>query len=186
MMERNPGPIDEAEAVRRFVHLSIDDLDAAERLGPLPMPPDTISALNAARGMVMALEAYALRLRGDTTGAIDRMREAIRTAGYSADALRPFLSGPLFTHAVTLSRQPDTRDEGIRRLRMYLFLGSGFTVFAHLALAEALEAEGDLAGAVEAYGHVLRLWERADPHLQPHVVHARQALARLTGEGRSR
>jgi hypothetical protein len=29
---------------------------------------------------------------------------------------------------------------------------------------------------------VIRLWENADPHLQPHVTRAREALARLTSE----
>jgi hypothetical protein len=51
-----------------------------------------------------------------------------------------------------------------------------------MALAGSLEADGDRAGAAEAYAHVVRLWKNADPHLQPVVRQARDALARLTGE----
>jgi hypothetical protein len=55
-------------------------------------------------------------------------------------------------------------------------------VLSYMALAGSLEADGDRAGAAEAYAHVVRLWKNADPHLQPVVRQARDALARLTGE----
>ena len=52
----------------------------------------------------------------------------------------------------------------------------------YLWLGQALEAEGDVPGAVEAYSHFVRLWRNADPELQPRVETARQAIRRLTGE----
>jgi tetratricopeptide (TPR) repeat protein len=168
--------------VIRLSHLGRGDLRAAETVSLRALPPDTTQAISTAVGMRMATDAYTLLVRGDTANAIAQMRYAIRKAGYSFDAQRRFNSGPLFAYAVALSRGPDTREEGIRRLRSYIFIGSTFTGQAYLALAEALEAQGDPAGAAQAYAHVVRLWENADPHLQPHVKTARDAIARLTGE----
>jgi hypothetical protein len=181
LLDRDESLRDYAPRLRRFLYLSQGHLDAAERVAAADPPPGSQGEGVEERGLSLALDAYAMELRGDTSGAIERMREAIRTAGYSIEALRFFTSGPLFVHAVTLSRRPDTRAEGIRRLRWQLYSG-GFTVFAYLALAEALEADGDNAGAAQAHAHVIRLWENADPHLQPHVTRAREALARLTSE----
>ena len=100
-------------------------------------------------------------------------------------AIRPITSGPLQAYAEALARQPARRAEGLRLLRGMLALGNVYTVPAYFAIAEALEAEGDRAGASEAYGHIVRLWANADPELQPRVERARRELARLTGEGGS-
>ncbi|HEX6307507.1 MAG TPA: hypothetical protein VFZ69_04925 [Longimicrobiales bacterium] len=167
-------------AVRRFLHLAGGDADAADAV-TLPAPPTDTTAGGRQAAVRMAGDAWTLHVRGDTAEALTQMREAIRRAGYSASAVRPF-SGPLFVHAAALARRADTRAEGIRRLRALLVIGTTFTVPAWLALAETLEASGDHAGAAEAYAHVLRLWKDADPHLQPHVDRARDALARLTGD----
>jgi cytochrome c-type biogenesis protein CcmH/NrfG len=97
----------------------------------------------------------------------------------------PFIEGESLRdrYAVALSRTTEWRAEGIRRLRSYLRLRSfGVAVLSYMALAGSLEADGDRAGAAEAYAHVVRLWKNADPHLQPVVRQARDALARLTGE----
>jgi hypothetical protein len=131
----------------------------------------------------MSLDARVQLLRGDTTRAVNMMQAAIQRAGYSPASRGFFAAGPQFTYAVALSRTTQWRAEGIRRLRSYLSLGSfGVTVQSYMALAEALEADGNRAGAAEAYAHVIRLWKNADPHLQPVVQRAREALARLTGE----
>ncbi len=53
---------------------------------------------------------------------------------------------------------------------------------SYLALGEALEAAGDRAGAARAYNQFIRLWEKADPALQPRVESARRALERLAAE----
>jgi hypothetical protein len=112
------------------------------------------------------------------------MRDAIQKAGYSRAAGQSLGSGPLFVYAVALSNRAETRAQGIRRLHDYIRFGRGFTVRAYFALANVLEAQGDLAGAAEAYAHVVRIWKNTDLHLEPQVVKAREALARLTGEGR--
>jgi hypothetical protein len=54
----------------------------------------------------------------------------------------------------------------------------------YLTLGQALEAEGDAAGAIAAYSRFIELWEKADPELQPRVETARRALERLGGEAR--
>jgi hypothetical protein len=123
-----------------------------------------------------------LLARGDTAAGLTGMEAALRRAGYSSDALRPLTAGPLRAYAETLARAPGRHAEGLRRLRGMLELGEVATVPAYFAIAEALEAEGDRAGAAEAYGHIVRLWQDADPHLQPRVEQARRALARLAGE----
>ena len=43
----------------------------------------------------------------------------------------------------------------------------------------------DRAAAIRAYSRFVRLWEDADPELQPRVETARRALDRLTGEATS-
>ena len=55
----------------------------------------------------------------------------------------------------------------------------------YLLLGQALEESGDIAGAVRAYSRFVRLWENADPDLQPRVETARRALDRLTAEARA-
>jgi tetratricopeptide (TPR) repeat protein len=48
--------------------------------------------------------------------------------------------------------------------------------------AELHEAAGNVARARELYLEFIRLWEQADPELQPRVEAAKRALARLTAE----
>lgn len=168
--------------VLRLYHLGRGDIRAAEALRLSPLPPDTGQAATTPRGIREAMDAMLLLARGDTAAGLAQMEQAIRHAGYLPDGIRPLSSGPLQAYAVALSRRPDRREEGLRRLRGMLALGDVYTVPAYFAIAEALEAEGDRAGAAEAYAHIVRLWSNADPHLQPRVEHARRALARLTGE----
>jgi hypothetical protein len=53
-----------------------------------------------------------------------------------------------------------------------------------LSLAQAYDAAGNRDAAAEAYGRFIRLWDKADPSLQPRVAEARRALEELTAEPR--
>jgi hypothetical protein len=168
--------------VLRIYHLSRGDVRAAETVRLAPLPPDTARAAATSHGIRAAVDAWLTLARGDTAAGLAAMEQAIRQAGYSLDAMRPFTSGPLQAYAKALARQPARRAEGLRLLRGMVALGNVYTVPAYFAIAEALEAEGDRAGAAEAYGHIVRLWANADPELQPRVERARGELARLAGE----
>jgi tetratricopeptide (TPR) repeat protein/tRNA A-37 threonylcarbamoyl transferase component Bud32 len=52
---------------------------------------------------------------------------------------------------------------------------------AHKRLGELYEAKGDNAKAVSHYTAFVRLWERADPDMQPKVAEARARMERLLG-----
>ncbi|HET9452893.1 MAG TPA: serine/threonine-protein kinase [Gemmatimonadaceae bacterium] len=55
----------------------------------------------------------------------------------------------------------------------------------HRRLGELHESKGDAANAARHYREFLRLWERADPMLQPKVAEVRRRLSRLSSvEGR--
>jgi len=54
--------------------------------------------------------------------------------------------------------------------------------FWRLARGRTFEAVGELDSAIVDYGFVVKLWQRADPALQPYVSEAKSALARLTAE----
>ena len=50
---------------------------------------------------------------------------------------------------------------------------------AHKRLGELYEAKGDNAKAVSHYTAFVRLWERADPDMQPRVAEVRTRMERL-------
>jgi hypothetical protein len=88
-----------------------------------------------------------------------------------------------FQLALALAADPDTREEGITRLR-YGFDSSELHLvpLAFLALGRTYEAAGKRDSAAIAYGRFVRLWDKADPELQGRVTEAREALQRLTEE----
>ncbi len=90
-----------------------------------------------------------------------------------------------FQLALALAADPDTREEGISRLR-YSFDNTALYLLplAYLALGRTYEAAGKRDSAAIAYGRFVRLWDKADPELQGRVTEAREALQRLTAEPR--
>ena len=54
--------------------------------------------------------------------------------------------------------------------------------FWRLMRGRTFEAVGEGDSAIVDYGFVVKLWQGADPALQPYVSEAKSALARLTGE----
>ncbi len=154
----------------------------ARRLGNRALASDTTFNSGVYVPLVRAGLGWADILDGDTVGGLAKLKSGLEEAGFArADALA--YGQPLrLAWAVTQVSRSEARAEGIRRLR-YGFYGFDFYYLAmrYLLLGQALEAAGDRAAA-EAYSQFIRLWERADPELQPRVETARRALERLAAE----
>jgi tetratricopeptide (TPR) repeat protein len=155
-----------AEA-RRYADRAV----AAER-GPTN---DLTQLIEAGRG-------WAIIIDGDTVAGLEQMRSGLEEAGYASGSME--VSGPLrFALAAIQASREETRAEGIRRLRnSYWFADFAYYAPSYFLLGQALEESGDLVGAARAYEQLIRLWENADPELQPRVDTARRALERLTAE----
>lgn len=155
----------------------------ARRLGAQALQLDTAGDTGLFQSLIEAGLGWADILDGDTIGGVERLREGLEQAGYgSNDALG--LGSPLrYALAVSLASSPETRPEGIRRLR-HSFRQYDLSYYAirYLLLGQALEASGDRVGALQDYTRFIDLWEDADPGLQPRVETARRAVERLTRE----
>ena len=94
------------------------------------------------------------------------------------------MTAPVRLHrAVVLAARPQSREQGLTWLRHGLGYDVQYAPVARLALGRALEASGDRAGAIEAYGEFVRYWAGADSSLQPRVAEVRATIARLQKEG---
>jgi predicted Zn-dependent protease len=143
---------------------------------------DTSSAAPIPRALLEATEGWALLIEGDTTAGLARLAEALSRPGVMwADA--PTLPIRLQWALAQVAR-PATRAEGIRRLRHGFTFDPQVLPLTLYALGQAYEADGDRARAAESYREFLRLWDRADPQLQPLVQRARVALTDETGQSR--
>jgi tetratricopeptide (TPR) repeat protein len=58
-------------------------------------------------------------------------------------------------------------------------IDAGLLAFAHRRLGELYEARGDVPKAAAHYREFVKLWEKADPELQPRVAEVRRRLSRL-------
>jgi hypothetical protein len=156
------------EAIRR----------ASEGMELPDLSPD--STMN--RALLKATVGWARLVRGDTGRGIEELRSGLVASGRPNTDETAFLR---FQLALALAAGPDTRDEGISRLR-YSFDNTGLylTPIAYLALGRTYEAAGKTDSATIAYGRFVRLWDKADPELQGRVTEAREALERLTAEPR--
>jgi len=145
--------------------------------------PDQSPDSTRFRGLLLATAGWARLIKGDTAAGIADMRAGLaKTGGPNTAAVT---SLHRFQLALALSADPDTRGEGITRLR-YGFDNADFylTPLAFLALGRTYEAAGKADSAALAYGRFVRLWDKADPELQGRVTEAREALQRLTAEPR--
>ncbi|MEO8637189.1 MAG: serine/threonine-protein kinase [Gemmatimonadales bacterium] len=139
------------------------------------MPPQIWAMLRAAKG-------WAAMMAGDTTAGVAAMRTALEDVGAGGNS---FLTAPLRLQlAAALTQQPATHDEGRRMLRYSFTTDIGAPPLALYALGRAEEAAGNRPAAAEAYGQFLRLWDKADPMLQPQIAEVKEALTRVTGEGK--
>ncbi|CAN5835264.1 hypothetical protein BH24GEM1_BH24GEM1_31160 [soil metagenome] len=146
----------------------------------LPDPsPDSLRN----RALLEATVGWARLADGDTAAGIRHLRSGLSGTGGPHTAERTaFLR---FQLALALAADPDTREEGISRLR-YGFDTSELHLLplAFLALGRTYEAAGKSDSAAIAYGRFVRLWDKADSELQGRVTEAREALQRLTAEPR--
>jgi eukaryotic-like serine/threonine-protein kinase len=136
---------------------------------------DSAKASPVGRSLLDATEGWADLLEGDTALGIQRIATGLRQPG-AAFADAPTV--PLFLQwALALTARPETRAEGIRRLRYGFNFAPAVLPLTFLALGQAYDAEGNHAEAVHFYTSFLRLWDRADPELQPWVRRAREAVS---------
>ncbi|HEU4828966.1 MAG TPA: serine/threonine-protein kinase [Gemmatimonadales bacterium] len=134
-----------------------------------------------ARGLHIAASGWLAILEGDTANGLARIEEGLDRVGMSGGNA---LTAPVrLQRAITLSRRPASREEGVKLLENSFLMDPQYGAVASLATAEALQAAGDRAGAQEAYGEFLRLWANADTSLKPRVEAARAALAALQRQG---
>ncbi len=136
---------------------------------------------NWLHGLFVAADGWRSVLVGDTTGGLRKLADGLEQVGQFGG---PAMSAPLRLHrAIVLASRPATRAQGLDWLRYGLAYDPQYVPISRLALGRALEASGDRAGAVEAYGEFIRYWQKADPSLQPRVQEARDAIGRLQKEG---
>ena len=135
---------------------------------------DSVKGTPALGGLFEAAEGWADLLEGDTASGVRRIAAGLGRPGVlNVDA--PNL--PLrLQWAQALAARPATRAEGIRRLRNGFDHHPEILPLTFYALGQAYEADGNRAEAAHFYGSFLRLWDRADPELQPWVRRAREAV----------
>ena len=83
----------------------------------------------------------------------------------------------LLQWALALAARPETRAEGIRRLRYGFDFEPMVLPLTFYALGQAYEADGNRAESAHFYASFLRLWDRADPELQSWVRRAKEAVS---------
>jgi predicted Zn-dependent protease len=136
---------------------------------------DSVKASPVMRSLLDATEGWADLLEGDTASGIQRIAAGLRQPGaLRADAPTVPLR---LQWALALAARPETRVEGIRRLRNGFTFEPNVLPLTFYALGQAYEAEGNRTEAVHYYSSFLRLWDRADPELQSWVRRAREAVS---------
>ncbi len=136
---------------------------------------------NWIHGLFVAADGWRSILAGDTTGGLRKMADGLEQVGSFGG---PAMTAPVRLHrAVVLAARPQSREQGLTWLRHGLGYDVQYVPVARLALGRALEASGDRAGAIEAYGEFVRYWAGADSSLQPRVAEVRATIARLQKEG---
>jgi hypothetical protein len=81
-----------------------------------------------------------------------------------------------------LTAQGQARQAGAVLDRWVWSGGGPLFVLGRLEQGRIAESLGERQKAIDSYQFVVDVWRRADPELQPFVVEARNALARLTKE----
>ena len=161
------------QTVLHIFFLSVGEPERAARYRyTFEIPPGAPPVDTAAVRRIMG--GWTTLLRGDARG-LEEVEAGMEQRGF----WNASFGIPPYQHALVLSRIPARRAQAIRMLRWQTVHTTIQTGDAYLALARALEAEGDIAGAREAYQHVYRLWHDADSHRHAGRDEAFQALARL-------
>jgi TolB-like protein len=160
-------------------HVRSGDRQRAARYLVPPQLPPNLRAVDTVAVRV-GFEAWTRLLQGDTVGALPGLEESLRGLGFE-DA--NYIGLPWHDYAIVLTRVPERRPQGIRMLRYRIENLTVQTDLAYLALARALEAEGDRAGARLAYAQLQRMWTGADAFRRADLDEVTRALIRLAGEG---
>lgn len=132
------------------------------------------------RGAFEAVRGWRQLVQGDTAAGLQTMQRGLRQSGPLAQ--NGLLSVLRYNYALALASRPDTREAGIRWLRYGFDQDIAFGPTIAYALGKAYEAAGDRGAAAQAYGEFIRLWDKADPALQPRVEEVRRILQELTAE----
>jgi TolB-like protein len=180
LLEQN---VDAAPFITTILHvhsLVSGDVTGADRYPMrIVQPPDTRAVDTVAvRTMFVALADI---FRGDTIGGLERFEAGLNQLGYSDAA---YIGTPWEIYGEVLTTIPHRRREGIRMLRWRTATVAFATGATYLSLGRALEAEGDVNGARDAYGHVLRYWAGADEYRRADYDEALAALTRLADRDR--
>jgi eukaryotic-like serine/threonine-protein kinase len=129
------------------------------------------------RYLQAAATAYLALARADSVRALGLFRAIPDTLCIVNDCFYEKL-----TEARLLTSQGEARQAGAL-LDIWVWSGGGpLFVLGVLEQGRIAERLGERGKATRSYQFVLDAWRRADPELQPLVVEARHALARLTGE----
>jgi len=124
-----------------------------------------------------AAPAYLSLLRRDTVSAVRRF-----------EMLADSLCAVCYFHRLTLAQLLSARHEDAKAARLLdrelIELLVPSVVLWTLERARVADRMGDRDKASRNYQYVADVWRHADPELQPYVLEARQALARLTSEPR--
>jgi tetratricopeptide (TPR) repeat protein len=154
--------------------------EAAATKEAAPAGSDSVAGFSA---VLTAGRGFADLLEGDTVAGLAKLEAGIEDLGYSEDSY--YWAWPFhFALAAAQVARPETRARGIRWLRYApAYAQWEYAAPSFRLLGQVLEESGDRAGAADAYERFIRLWEHADPELQPQVEWARRALERLAAEG---
>jgi serine/threonine-protein kinase len=134
------------------------------------------TAIGKLRGRYLhdAAIAYLALARGDSVGALRRFQSIPDTLCIVNVCYHEKL-----IEARLLASQGQVRPAG-EVLDLWLWRAEGpLYVLGMLDRARIAESLGERQKAIDSYQFVVDVWRRADPELQPHVVEARKALARL-------
>ena len=132
-------------------------------------------------GLAAGLEALARGFRGDRSGAVAPLREAVEQFG-AGDFISYVVSNVHRLYlAAWLADRPEGEKEALEILSTTLL---PFRTQADQLAARIYERQGRATQAAERYGRVVEAWRDAEPELQAVVAEARTAIERLTAEPR--
>ncbi len=137
------------------------------------------SAQGKLRGRYLqaAATAYLALARADSVGALRLFQSIPDTLCLENDCFYEKL-----IEARLLTAQGQARQAGAVLDRWVWSGGGPLFVFGVLEQARIAEGLGERDKAMQSYQFVVDVWRQADPQLQPFVVEARNALARMTKE----
>jgi serine/threonine-protein kinase len=170
---------------RSLFHLGQGDATGAAPMIQRGLAMDSAALRNFGgqwvHGLFVAADGWRSVVTGDTTGGLAKLAEGLKQVSSFSG---PAMTAPLRLHrAAVMAMRPGTREQGLDWLRYGMNYDIQYIPVSRLALGRALEAAGDRAGAIEAYGEFVRYWQKADPALQPRVQQTRDLIARLQKEG---